>query len=120
MKQLGVKTTDTTLPASSLSGGNQQKVVLAKWLAFEPKILILVGPTVGVDVRSKLEIIQQIHQLADQGLSVIVITDDIPELLQVSNEIMVMHKGCSSKLASIDDVDEQWVLDELGKDGEAA
>lgn len=94
---LKVKTNDCRLPVSSLSGGNQQKVVLAKWLAFNPRILILVGPTVGVDIRAKMEIIDKIHQLAEQGLSVIVITDDIPELLQVSNAVMVMTRGRSSR-----------------------
>lgn len=117
---LKVKTTDCQLPVSSLSGGNQQKVVLAKWLAFNPRILILVGPTVGVDIRAKMEIIDKIHQLAEQGLSVIVITDDIPELLQVSNAVMVMTKGHSSEVVSIDDVDEQWVIRQLAFDGEEA
>ncbi|GAB2645831.1 sugar ABC transporter ATP-binding protein [Vibrio panuliri] len=120
VSSLSVKTNNTELPVSSLSGGNQQKVVLAKWLASDPKILILVGPTVGVDVRSKLDIIEMIQGLAEQGVSVIVITDDIPELLQVANEIMVMRRGRSSKLVAIEQVDEAWIVNELSKDGEAA
>ena len=71
----------------TLSGGNQQRVVLAKWLASKPKLLVLNGPTMGVDVGSKNEIHEIMRQLAQQGMGLIVISDDIPELLQTCNRI---------------------------------
>lgn len=79
--------------AKSLSGGNQQKVVLVKWLAAKPKILILNCPTVGVDVGSKSEIHNVVKDLAKSGIGVIVISDDIPEILLICNRILVMSQG---------------------------
>ncbi|KKC30738.1 sugar ABC transporter ATP-binding protein [Caldanaerobacter subterraneus] len=93
LKQLKIVTPSANLPVSSLSGGNQQRVVLAKWLASNPKILILNGPTVGVDVGSKMEIHKLIRDLAAQGMAFIVISDDIPELLEISHRILLMKKG---------------------------
>lgn len=80
-------------PAKSLSGGNQQKVVLVKWLAAHPKILILNCPTMGVDVGSKSEIHNLVKDLAKTGIGVIVISDDIPEILLICNRILVMSQG---------------------------
>jgi len=77
----------------TLSGGNQQRVVLAKWLASKPKLLVLNGPTMGVDVGSKNEIHEIMRQLAEQGMGLIVISDDIPELLQTCNRILLMRRG---------------------------
>jgi len=93
MKQLEVKTPSGELPARSLSGGNQQRVVLAKWLANQPKILILNGPTVGVDVGSKAEIHELIRSLARQGIGILLISDDIPELLMTCHRILLMRAG---------------------------
>jgi simple sugar transport system ATP-binding protein len=91
--RLQVLTPDAELPASSLSGGNQQKLVLSRWLARTPRILILNGPTVGVDVGSKAEIHAIIARLASEGMGVIVISDDIPELLASCDRILVMQSG---------------------------
>jgi simple sugar transport system ATP-binding protein len=77
----------------TLSGGNQQRVVLAKWLASKPKLLVLNGPTMGVDVGSKNEIHEIMKQLAQNGMGLIVISDDIPELLQTCNRILLMRRG---------------------------
>ncbi|MDK2799343.1 MAG: simple sugar transport system ATP-binding protein [Clostridiales bacterium] len=93
VKELNIATPSTHLPVQALSGGNQQRVVLAKWLATNPKILILNGPTVGVDIGSKTDIHQIIRELAQQGVGVIVISDDIPELLHNCNRILIMRKG---------------------------
>lgn len=93
IKRLDVKTPSGELPAKSLSGGNQQRVVLAKWLAISPKILILNGPTVGVDVGSKAEIHELIRQLAKQGLGILLISDDIPELTHTCQRILLMRSG---------------------------
>lgn len=90
---LSIKTDDPALPAKTLSGGNQQRVVLAKWLASEPKLLILNGPTVGVDIGSKTELHRMMRELAQNGMGLLVISDDIPELLQTCNRILLMRQG---------------------------
>ncbi len=88
-----VKTPSSEEPVQSLSGGNQQKVVLAKWLATDPKILILDNPTVGIDVGSKVEIHEIIRELARQGRGVIVISDDLDELVISCNRVFLMQAG---------------------------
>ena len=93
IKKLNVKTPSGNLPAQSLSGGNQQRLVLAKWLAHNPKVLILNGPTVGVDVGSKSEIHELVRTLARQGMGILMISDDIPELMQTCNRILLMRRG---------------------------
>lgn len=93
VSDLHIKTNDPGLPVRSLSGGNQQRVVIAKWLASLPKVLILNGPTVGVDVGSKAEIHDIIKTLARQGMGILVISDDIPELMQVCNRILLLRRG---------------------------
>ncbi|MBK8049660.1 MAG: sugar ABC transporter ATP-binding protein [Anaerolineales bacterium] len=90
---LRIKTSDPSLPVKTLSGGNQQRVVLAKWLASKPKLMILNGPTVGVDIGSKGELHDMIKELAQQGMGILVISDDIPELLQTCNRILLMRRG---------------------------
>ncbi|EKS19305.1 ribose import ATP-binding protein RbsA [Streptococcus urinalis FB127-CNA-2] len=77
----------------NLSGGNQQKVVLAKWIGIAPKILILDEPTRGVDVGAKREIYQLMNELAERGVPIILVSSDLPEVLGVSDRIMVMHEG---------------------------
>ncbi len=93
VRRLHVVTPDAGLPASSLSGGNQQRVMLARWLARTPRVLILNGPTVGVDVGSKADIHAIIARLAAEGMGVIVISDDIPELLAACDRILIMKSG---------------------------
>jgi simple sugar transport system ATP-binding protein len=93
IQRLAIKTSSADLPVRTLSGGNQQRVVLAKWLASAPQLLILNGPTVGVDIGSKAELHEVIKQLARDGMGVLVISDDIPELLQICNRIVLMRHG---------------------------
>ena len=93
VKNLNIKTPSHELAVKTLSGGNQQRVVLAKWLASAPKVLILNGPTVGVDIGSKSELHEIIRNLAEEGMGVIIISDDIPELLHTCNRILLMKKG---------------------------
>ncbi|WP_207483063.1 sugar ABC transporter ATP-binding protein [Arenibaculum pallidiluteum] len=93
VRRLKVATPSTALPVQSLSGGNQQRVVLARWLATRPRILILNGPTVGVDVGSKADIHAIIAGLARDGLGVVVISDDLPEVLAACHRILVMRDG---------------------------
>ncbi|SFL93911.1 putative multiple sugar transport system ATP-binding protein [Gracilibacillus orientalis] len=92
-EQLNIKTPTLEQLAGNLSGGNQQKVVLSKWIFTEPDILILDEPTRGIDVGAKFEIYTQINELAQQGLAVIVISSELPEILGLSDRIYVMNEG---------------------------
>src|SRR5690606_33844822 len=76
-----------------LSGGNQQKVVLAKWLAMNPKVMILDEPTRGIDIGAKAEIYALMRKLADAGVAVLMISSDMEEVIGVSDRIAVMHEG---------------------------
>jgi simple sugar transport system ATP-binding protein len=93
LQRLAILAPDPGAPVRSLSGGNQQRVVLARWLARGPRVLVLNGPTVGVDVGSKAEIHRIIQDLAGRGLGVLVISDDLPELLATCHRILVMKDG---------------------------
>jgi ribose transport system ATP-binding protein len=91
--RLGIKTPDTRAAAPSLSGGNQQKIVLAKWLLTDPKILLLDEPTKGIDIKGKAEIYHLIEELAARGLGVILVSTELPELLALSDRIIVLREG---------------------------
>ena len=91
--RLRIKAPDPAAPVGNLSGGNQQKVVLAKWLDADVDLLILDEPTRGIDIGAKQEIYQLIHDLCSQGLAIIVISSELPEVLALSNRILVMHQG---------------------------
>jgi ribose transport system ATP-binding protein len=93
MKRLSVRCTGIGQEAAALSGGNQQKVVIGKWLATEPRILLLDEPTRGIDIGAKQEIYRLIFDLAAQGLGIIVVTSEMPELLLLSDRILVMCEG---------------------------
>lgn len=91
--RLKIKSGTPKMVVGNLSGGNQQKVVLAKWIGIAPKILILDEPTRGVDVGAKREIYQLINELAERGVPIIMVSSDLPEVLGVSDRIVVMHEG---------------------------
>ena len=93
VEELQISTPDLVRPVQSLSGGNQQRVLIGRWLTIEPRVLILNGPTVGVDVGSKDTIYQIVQRLAAKGMAVILISDDLPELLQNCDRILLMKKG---------------------------
>lgn len=93
IQSLNIRTPSTEHPVRMLSGGNQQKVVIAKWLATEPRILIMDEPTAGVDVATKGEIVVMIRKFAREGNGVIFISSELPELLAVSDRVLVMHRG---------------------------
>ena len=93
IENLQVRPQDSELPASSLSGGNQQKVVLAKWLMANPKVIIFDEPTRGIDVGAKSEIYFRIQELAQQGVGIIMASSELPELLGMSDRILVLHEG---------------------------
>lgn len=90
---LHIKAQTGAQPARTLSGGNQQKIVIAKWLAKEPKVLILNGPTVGVDIGAKTDIIHLIRSLAEDGMSIILASDDVSEILSCCDRIFIMSNG---------------------------
>ena len=93
IEDLRVKTAGTRVAAQTLSGGNQQKLVLGKWLATRPRVLILDEPTRGVDVGAKAEIYRLIGKLAESGMAVVVISSDLPEVLLLADRILVMRGG---------------------------
>lgn len=92
-RELNIKAPSAETPVRNLSGGNQQRVVLAKCLATEPRILVLNSPTMGVDVASKAAIHRFIRELCDRGMGIILISDDIPELLQTCDRILILKRG---------------------------
>ena len=93
IRRLAIKAPDVDAPVRTLSGGNQQRVVLAKWLARKPRVLILDSPTVGVDISAKDGIYKVIETMAAQGVAIILISDEIPEALYHSHRVMVMRQG---------------------------
>jgi simple sugar transport system ATP-binding protein len=93
VEELSIRIPSVDSPVQNLSGGNQQRVVLAKWLATAPKILILDGPTIGIDVAAKSAIHDIIRNLAKRGIGIIIISDEVPEVFRNCKRIIVMHKG---------------------------
>lgn len=93
VKRLGVKHRDIEQPTRELSGGNQQKVVLCKWLATKPKVMLLDEPTRGIDIGAKAEVHRLIAELASEGMAVLMISSDLPEVLAMSDRILVMRAG---------------------------
>ncbi|HTE60983.1 MAG TPA: sugar ABC transporter ATP-binding protein, partial [Solirubrobacteraceae bacterium] len=97
-------------PAGFLSGGNQQKVVLAKWLATEPKVLILDEPTRGIDVGTKAEVHRLMSELAGRGLAVLMISSELPEVLGMADRVLVMHEGRLTGELARGEADEERVI----------
>ena len=93
IKALSIKVSDPDLAIETLSGGNQQKVVIARWLATKPKVLILDSPTVGIDVGAKRSVHQLIHELSIAGVGIIFITDEIDEALNNCTRVLLMRNG---------------------------
>ncbi len=91
--RLSIRTPSIMSPVERLSGGNQQKVMLSKWLNTRPRLLILDEPTRGIDVGAKAEVHQMIDDLAAQGLAIIMISSDLPEVLAMSDRVLVMREG---------------------------
>lgn len=113
---LQIATPDVERPVQSLSGGNQQRVLIGRWLAIHPRMLILHGPTVGVDVGSKDIIYRIIERLADQGLAVVLVSDDLPELLQNCDRILLMRKGRIAEQYEVDGLREDTLYQALIQD----
>ena len=92
-KDLSIKAATLDMPVGYLSGGNQQKVALAKWIATQPKVLLLDEPTRGIDINAKREIYALIETWKAQGMAIVVITSELPELLLLADRVLVMHRG---------------------------
>ena len=92
-KRIDLRAASLDTNVENLSGGNQQKIVIAKWLATQPKVIIMDEPTKGIDIGSKAAVHEFMAELADQGLAVIMVSSEIPEILGMSNRVIVMREG---------------------------
>ncbi len=108
--QFGIKLAHPSIRVSSLSGGNQQKVVIGKWLGTNPEILLMDEPTAGVDIGTKSEILDLVRKIADSGKSVILVSSELPELLSVSDRILVLKDGHVSKSLNRDEIPSEEFL----------
>jgi ribose transport system ATP-binding protein len=93
IQQLGIKTHSENNLAGNLSGGNQQKIVLAKWLATHPRILLLDEPTRGIDINARFEIYNLMKKLAAEGMAILLVSSELPEILTASDRVLVMAEG---------------------------
>ncbi len=117
VKELQIATPNVFLPAQSLSGGNQQRVMVARWLAITPKVLLLHGPTMGVDVGSKDALYGIVQELSRKGLGVVIVSDDLPELLMNCDAILVMKKGRITHTFAAQGLEESVLHNELLTEG---
>jgi rhamnose transport system ATP-binding protein len=111
VRKLGVKTPSVDEPAGNLSGGNQQKVALARWLAADPAVVILDEPTQGVDVGAKAEIHKLMGDLAAKGIAIIMISSELPEVLGMSDRIAVMHGGTVTGILGRSEATQEAILE---------
>ena len=110
IRRLNIKTPTMDQIINNLSGGNQQKVLIARWLLAQPKILILDEPTRGIDVGAKAEIYHLISELANRGVAVIMVSSELPEILGMSDRVMVMHEGRITGILEKDEADQETIL----------
>lgn len=110
VEELNIKTASTDISVSSLSGGNQQKVVLAKWLATKPKLLILDEPTRGVDVGAKAEIYAIINSLAAEGMAIIMVSSELPEIINMCDNVCVVKAGKIVGRLGRDELDQEAIM----------
>jgi D-xylose transport system ATP-binding protein len=109
-KSLAIKAPNLHVLCDSLSGGNQQKVVISKWLMSKPKVLIMDDPTRGIDVGAKYEIYKLMNDLTEQGISIIMISSELEEVLGMSDRVMVMHEGKSTRTFDIADATQEKIM----------
>lgn len=110
IKDLNIKAASPEQEVRSLSGGNQQKIVIGKWLGIMPRILILDEPTRGVDVGAKKEIYTIMNQLTQKGVSIIMVSSELPEVLGMSDRILVMHEGHLTGLFSREETTQESIM----------
>ena len=109
-RRLRIRTPSVETPAAALSGGNQQKVVISKWLETAPKVLVLDEPTRGIDVGAKVEVHQLVDELAAQGMAIILISSDLPEVLSMSDRVLVMREGRQTAVLERGEATQERVL----------
>jgi rhamnose transport system ATP-binding protein len=109
-KRLAIRSPDTTTEVGKLSGGNQQKVMLAKWLETKPRVLIFDEPTRGIDVGAKAEVHAIIRQLASEGVAILVISSDLPEVLALADRVLVMREGRQAGILPIEEATQERVI----------
>jgi simple sugar transport system ATP-binding protein len=120
MKALDVRPADPNLRAGNLSGGNQQKVLLARWLATAPELIVLDEPTRGIDVGAKADIQRKVAELSEQGLSVIFISSELEEVLRLAQRVIVMRDHRMIGELAADDVDLDGLIDYIANAGEGS
>lgn len=116
MEKLGIKASSPEQKARELSGGNQQKVLLARWLCLNPRVLILDEPTRGIDVGAKAEVQQLIDELAEDGLGVIMISSDLEEVVEGSDRLIVLREGAVAGELSGEGLTENKVMSLIAED----
>jgi ABC-type sugar transport system ATPase subunit len=109
-KTLNIRVSRIEQPVSSLSGGNQQKVALAKWLDFSPAVIIFDEPTRGIDIGAKTEIYSIMGELAAKGTAIVMISSELPELISVADRIMVMQEGRMKGIVLKEDMTQEHVM----------
>jgi ribose transport system ATP-binding protein len=110
VRQLDISTSSIEQEVRRLSGGNQQKTLVGKWLAIQPKVLIVDEPTRGVDVGAKSEIHHLLRSLAEQGVGIIMISSELPEVIGMSDRILVMHEGAIAGEVMAADATEEAII----------
>ena len=109
-EQMDIRLHSVLQDVEHLSGGNQQKVVLGKWLKTQPRLLLLDEPTRGIDIHAKQAIYNLINQWTEQGVSIMLITSELPELLALADRILVMHRGEVTATFSREEANEEHIL----------
>ncbi|MGB2905996.1 MAG: ATP-binding cassette domain-containing protein, partial [Candidatus Aminicenantaceae bacterium] len=120
VNDLSIKIQSLNQSIHTLSGGNQQKTVLAKWISTRPKLLLLDEPTIGVDVGAKHEIYTLMNKWTSQGIAIILITSELPELLAMSDRILVMHRGRITAEFSGQDATQEKIMEAALGESKAA
>jgi ribose transport system ATP-binding protein len=117
VQRLGIKTAGARQAITSLSGGNQQKVLLARWLLCRPRLLILDEPTAGIDVGAKSEIYALMQELSAQGIGILLVSSDLPEVLELSDRVLVMHAGALVGALDPAEANEERVMQLIHRSG---
>jgi ABC-type sugar transport system ATPase subunit len=110
VKALRIKVSSREQAVNNLSGGNQQKVVIAKWLATKPRILVLDEPTRGIDVAAKAEVHRIVAELADRGVAILLISSELPEILALSDRVLVMHEGRAKAILDRGEASQETIM----------
>ena len=110
IEKMSIKTPSAQQIVENLSGGNQQKVVIGRWLATEPKILILDEPTRGVDVGAKAEIYETMNELVSRGVAIIMISSELPEVINMSDRVAVMCNGMITGILDRDELSQERIM----------